>query len=222
MAGSRTAQDPRELFDVVRADGSPTGITKARADVHRDGDWHRSVHVWVAGRGEGGEPFLVFQRRSPNKDTWPGRLDATVGGHYRAGETLQETLRETEEEIGIAVSLDQLRPLGVRVCANESQTGILDRELQAVFLLRSDRPLTAYRPDPVELAALVRVPLAGILALFSDDAQTINADALLPGAAALTSVTIGPDDFIPNIDRYFYRVAIAADLILRGVRHAAV
>ena len=43
------AQDPAELFDVVRADGTPTGEVKPRAAVHRDGDWHRAVHVWVAG-----------------------------------------------------------------------------------------------------------------------------------------------------------------------------
>src|SRR5687767_2706683 len=102
------AQDPRELFDVVTADGRPTGRTKARAEVHRDGDWHRSLHVWVAGIGEDGEPFLTFQRRGFGKDTWPGLLDATVGGHYRAGEGLTEALREVEEEIGLRVTAGDL------------------------------------------------------------------------------------------------------------------
>ena len=30
--------DPNELFDVYRSDGTPTGVVKRRADVHRDGD----------------------------------------------------------------------------------------------------------------------------------------------------------------------------------------
>ena len=101
MSDPLAAQDPGELFDVVTADGQPTGRVKTRAEVHRDGDWHRAVHVWVTGIDEHG-PFLLFQRRSLLKDTQPGKLDATVGGHYRAGETLAETLREVEEEIGIA------------------------------------------------------------------------------------------------------------------------
>src|SRR5690242_15381466 len=101
MADGSVAQDPAELFDVVRYDGTPTGVVKPRAAVHRDGDWHRAVHVWVTGLGPAGEPFLLAQRRSTAKDTWPGRLDATVGGHYRAGEGLAEALRETEEEIGV-------------------------------------------------------------------------------------------------------------------------
>lgn len=222
MADPSAAQDPAELFDVVRADGTPTGIRKPRAAVHRDGDWHRALHVWVAGTGAAGEPFLLFQRRSGAKDTWPGRLDATVGGHYRAGETLQDTLRETEEEIGIAVSLGALRPLGVRVCANEAEPGILDRELQDVFLLRRDRPLTDYRPHPAELAALVRLRVADVLALFAGDVSTVDAESLPSTADAVVSMPIGLDDFIPNIDRYVYRVAIAVDLVLRGARHVAV
>ena len=43
------AQDPDEPFDVITADGKPTGRVKSRAEVHRDGDWHRAIHVWLAG-----------------------------------------------------------------------------------------------------------------------------------------------------------------------------
>ena len=147
MADTSLAQDPNELFDVVNADGMPTGRTKPRRAVHRDGDWHRAVHVWIAGIGDNGEPFLLLQRRGPDKDTWPGRLDPTVGGHYRTGEGLPEALREVEEELGVPMALDDLRPLGLRIAVSEREIGIRDRELQDVFLLRDDRPLTAYRPN---------------------------------------------------------------------------
>jgi isopentenyldiphosphate isomerase len=222
MVDGASAQDPNELFDVVRADGTPVGITKRRADVHRDGDWHRALHVWVTGFGDDGAPFLLFQRRSPLKDTWPGRLDATVGGHYRAGETLAETLRETEEEIGVTADPSRLRPLGVRVCANEAEPGIVDHELQDVFLLRDDRPLTAYRPHPAELAALVRVDLNDLLALLGGEARTAEADVFAPGDRESRRSSVGLGDFIPTIDRYFYRVAIAAAAAHRGDRYLAV
>src|SRR4051812_37998181 len=109
----QAAQDPNELFDVGTVDRLPTGVVKRRADVHRDGDWHRAVHVWVVGVDDEG-PFITFQRRSLAKDTNPGKLDATVGGHYRAGESIEQTLREVEEEIGISVKLSQLFFAGVR------------------------------------------------------------------------------------------------------------
>lgn len=215
-------QDPRELFDVVRPDGAATGRTKERARVHRDGDWHRAVHVWIAGLGEDGEAFLLFQRRSAGKDTWPGRLDATVGGHYRAGEGLAEALREVEEEVGVAVAPAGLRRLGTRVSVNEAEPGVVDHELQDVFLLRGDRPLAAYRPHPVELAALVRLPLPPLLAFLAGEAASVAGEAIAPGAERAAAATFAPDDFIPSVDRYFYRVAVAAAAALRGEPHVAV
>ena len=221
MADPSLAQDPRELFDVVRADGVPLGFSKARADVHRDGDWHCAVHVWVAGRDEGG-PFLLSQRRALGKDTWPGKLDATVGGHLRAGEGVDEALREVEEEIGVAVVRGDLRSLGVHLSVNEAEPGVRDRELQSVFLLRDDRPLAGYRPHPVELASLVKLPLPPLLDLLAGDRPSMPAEAIVPGRAVASPVAITAEDFIPTVDRYFYRVAIAADRALRGERHVAV
>ena len=225
MSDHLIAQDPRERFDVVLADGTPTGRTKERVLVHRDGDWHRSVHVWIAGIGGedgGNEPFLLFQRRGFGKDTWPGRLDATVGGHFRAGEGLAEALREVEEEVGVAAAPAALRRLGTRVCVNEAEPGVVDHELQEVFLLRDDRPLTGYRPHPAELAALVRFPLPALLAILAGEAAMVVGEALAPGTADPIPITCAPDDFIPTVDRYFYRVAIAAAAALRGERHVAV
>jgi 8-oxo-dGTP pyrophosphatase MutT (NUDIX family) len=218
------AQDPAEPFDVVLADGTPTGRTKPRAAVHRDGDWHRSVHVWVAGIDPAVGPFLLFQQRSPAKDTWGGFLDATVGGHFGAGEGLPEALREIKEEIGIDPDPAALRPLGVRVCANEAQPGILDRELQSVLLLRDDRPLADYQPNPAELAALARFPLEPLLQFLAsaDEAGSLVGDLRRAGDLGVVPASFGRAAFIPNVDNYFYRVAIAAAAALRGERHVAV
>ena len=216
------AQDPGEPFDVITANGNPTGRVKSRAEVHRDGDWHRAIHVWVAGVDVGGAPFLMLQRRSPHKDTWPGRFDATVGGHYRAGESLAEALREVKEEIGIIPNLNDLRPLGVRVCANEAQPGIVDREIQDVFLLRDDRPLENFRPNPAELAALIRFPLQVLVPFLAGETSEIHGESRTPAATRAEPISARIDDFIPTVDRYFLRVAIAAQQVLRGERYVAV
>ena len=216
------AQDPGEPFDVITADGRHTGRVKTRAEIHRDGDWHRAIHVWVTGVNDRGVPFLTFQRRSRHKDTWPGRYDATVGGHYRAGETLAETMREVEEEIGIIPNLSDLRPLGVRVCANETQPGIVDREIQDVFLLRDDRPLETFRPNPAELSALVRFPLQTLVPFLAGERGEVDGESFTPQAIEAKPITARSDDFIPTIDRYFLRVAIAAQHALRGECYVAV
>lgn len=58
-----------EHFDVLQADGSPAGYSKARSLVHRDGDWHRSTHIWVLSN----DGRLLVQKRSSLKDTFPVR-----------------------------------------------------------------------------------------------------------------------------------------------------
>jgi isopentenyldiphosphate isomerase len=215
------AQDPGELFDIVLADGSPTGRAKPRGEVHRDGDWHRAIHAWIAGIDERGVPFLTFQQRSPEKDTWPSRLDATVGGHFGAGETLADVLREIPEEIGIVPDPACIVPLGIRVSVNESESGVRDRELQDVLLVRDDRPLASYRPNPAEVAAIVRFPLSALLDFLAGDGEFI-AGIAMSGVAAPSAREYGREAFVPNVDRYFYRVAIAAAAALRGERHLAV
>lgn len=54
-----------------------TGHTKPRSAVHRDGDWHRALHVWILCL-ETGE--LVLQRRAASKDAWAGLLDISTAG----------------------------------------------------------------------------------------------------------------------------------------------
>lgn len=217
--------DPDELFDVLEQPttidpaGRPSGRTKRRADVHRDGDWHRAFHCWVTCEtGAPTGPELILQRRGLHKDTWPGRLDVTVGGHFTAGETLVEVLREAEEEIGQAVTLDQLLPLGRRVCVNDREGGVRDREIQEVYLWRSPLRLRDYRPQPIELVSLESVPITGLLEVFDGRRREAAGRRLHPNGA-LDESLVRRADFIPTLDRYVHRMVVLADLALRGYPH---
>ena len=89
-----------EYFDILDENGNLTGKTKLRSEVHRDGDWHKAVHIWVFNRkGE-----VLLQRRAANKDSYPNMLDISCAGHLSAGDTsLEGALRELEEELGLKV-----------------------------------------------------------------------------------------------------------------------
>src|SRR5680860_4195 len=191
------AQDPDELFDVVHENGSPTGVVKRRADVHRDGDWHRAIHVWVYGANDLG-PFLLMNQRGRHKDTWPGMLDVTVGGHLAAGETVEQAFREIEEEIGIVAEPSQMRLIGTRKAYGESE-----RELQDVFLYRDDRPLNAYRPNPAELEGLVLISLADARAIFSSATSAVEARLLRASDLIVAPHMVTSRDLIPVRDRYY-------------------
>ncbi len=219
--------DLDELFDVCDSLGRPLGLRKRRADVHRDGDWHRSIHCWVVGQYRDGTPYVVFQRRADAKDTSPGKLDATVGGHLAAGETVEEALRETQEEIGLSLSMSDLLPLGVRQAAIDIEPGVRDYEVQYVFLYRANLPLTAFSPNPAEVAALVEMPIPAALKLFTGKRPVISVKALCnqrchPNEAWIAEQRVRAEDFAPQADRYFYRVCVQTDLHFKDYPHISI
>ncbi len=162
-----------ERFDIYTRDGVHRGV-KDRADVHRDGDWHRSVHIWIVRQSE---RALLIQQRAPGKDTWPGYWDASVGGHLSAGERYEDAYREIEEELGVTIDPQTFVPLGIIAIEltppNEPQ--VTDRELCLVALARDDRPLDAYPFDRTELSAVASLPLTGLRALIDGQSATIAA-----------------------------------------------
>ena len=81
------------------------GVRKKRGDVHRDGDWHSSVHIWLTDD----EGHLLLQKRSEFKDTNPGMWDVSCAGHITAGDASLETAeKELQEELGITMDQDAL------------------------------------------------------------------------------------------------------------------
>ena len=170
----------------------PTGRRKRRGAVHRDGDWHAAVHIWVGGIDDAGQAFVLFQRRSTTKDTWPGALDVAVGGHFRAGESLAQVAREAEEEIGLTVAPERLVRLGRRFARGTLPP---DNEVQEVLAIRSDLPLEAYRLHPEEVDAVVRLSLDDALALFEGRVAAVPGDELGRGARRPARIAVGVGDF---------------------------
>ena len=93
-----------EYLDICDENGQPTGEAVAREIAHRDGIRHRTAHVWVV-RKEDGKYEILLQKRSMEKESFPGKYDTSSAGHIPAGsEPLPSALRELEEELGITAS----------------------------------------------------------------------------------------------------------------------
>lgn len=207
---ARTTTDPQdELFDVLDANGQPTGVVKTRGEVHRDGDWHAALHIWVGGVGADGETFALFQRRSLTKDTWAGYLDTTVGGHLRSGETLEETVREANEEIGLEVALADLTFVGRHFIAASDGT-VAERELHLVHVVRSDHPLHEYRLHPEEVASLVAIPIDEAIALCAGECEHVRGTECARDGD-ISNVTLSASDFVGlALDSTYPRLALTA------------
>ena len=109
---AKRGEEGQEFFDVCGEDGAPTGRVVARSNAHRNGVRHRTAHVWIARRHQGRWQGLL-QKRSANKDSFPGKYDTSSAGHIPAGrEPTESALRELEEELGIRATAEQLRYAG--------------------------------------------------------------------------------------------------------------
>ncbi len=93
-----------EMLEVIDNEDTVIGL-ETRTKIHQNGLRHREIHIWFfTPRGE-----IIFQHRAKDKDTYPDKLDATVGGHVEPGMTYEETaVKECEEETGINIDLVKL------------------------------------------------------------------------------------------------------------------
>ncbi|KVH91566.1 NUDIX hydrolase domain-containing protein [Cynara cardunculus var. scolymus] len=97
-------EEEEEHFDVLTKTGLKTGVSKPRSAVHREGDYHRAVHVWIFAEST---QELLLQRRTDCKDSWPGLWDISSAGHVSAGDTsLITARRELQEELGVNLPKD--------------------------------------------------------------------------------------------------------------------
>lgn len=137
-----------ELLDLRNKDGSLSGETKERELVHRDGDVHGTSHVWIVRKDDQGECEILLQKRSKDKDAYPGCYDISSAGHIPAGQDyLTSALRELEEELGIHACEEDLHFLGWNFyCFEEIFYGkrFINREISKVYLYNK----------PVDLAKL--------------------------------------------------------------------
>ena len=86
-----------ELLEVLDENGVGTGRPESRGNVHRLGLWHRAVIVALVNK----KNEILIQKRSKNKEKFPGLWDLSIAGHVPFGhDSLSCAASETMEEIG--------------------------------------------------------------------------------------------------------------------------
>ncbi|MGI8650921.1 MAG: NUDIX hydrolase [Rubrobacter sp.] len=193
-----------EWIDVLDATGVKTGEVRLKSEAHRDGLWHRCFHCWVVYVPQGDEPMLILQRRAMEKDTWPGRLDVSVGGHLSAGEDILDGRREMREELGLNVEAEDLIPLGERRAERRIPQG-MDREFHGVYLFISGTPPSQMKLQPEEVDSVVLVTF-GDAVLFAGGSEVSATEFSKDGTSSPTNIS--PDETVNESEEYF-RWAVA-------------
>jgi len=150
----------KEYFEILGLDGRPLGRVKERDAVHRDGDLHGGVHIWVIRFSEQDDVIeILLQKRRENKDSFPNCLDVSSAGHAKVGEDFLTTaLRELDEELGLAVGADDLIYLFSQVQGGEyifHGKPFINYEFVNVYLLSPNVSLTDLSFQEEEISELV-------------------------------------------------------------------
>lgn len=172
-----------ELIDIVNPDGSPTGTVRPKSEVHRDGLWHRAVHVWLFTR----DSYVLLQQRAHSKDNWPDWWDASVAGHISAGEAPADAaVREVAEEIGLTLKASALIHAGAaREPCILHGGAYVDNEIHEIYYTVGDLDPLKLTLDLSEVAAVSIVP-------FGD----VHRFEVVPGS--LRSFGLARDHFLAN------------------------
>lgn len=122
-----------EMIDQYNIRGEKIGVVDKQI-AHRDGLWHKSVHVWIINE----KKEVLLQYRCSDKSLYPDTWDASFAGHIGVGESsIEAVIREGKEELGIDVDLEKLE----YIFTNKEillYNDIDSREFVDIFLLRQD------------------------------------------------------------------------------------
>lgn len=143
-----------ELIDVLTNKGLPTGEAKPKSIIHQNGLYHNTAHIWFYTKG--GE--ILLAQRSYKKTICPGLWDVSVAGHVDSGETIETAaIRETKEELGLDIMLEDLHKIGTFECFQKYDSGIEDNEFHNTFICELNQDISdlSFQKDEVQNIKLV-------------------------------------------------------------------
>ena len=145
----------KEFFDVLDENGNKTSKTKLRSEVHRDGDWHKAVHIWIINNN--GD--VLLQRRCATKDSNPNMLDISSAGHLSAGDdSLTGAIRELKEELNLDVSKEDLKLIKTLKRSSKYTETFINNEFDDLYILRTDKKLEDMKYQEEEISEIMFVP----------------------------------------------------------------
>lgn len=184
----------------------PIGVVE-RAEAHQKGYWHETFNCWFVSH-DADANYIYLQHRSPNKKDYPNLLDITAAGHLLADESIEDGIREVEEELGVFVPFKELRALGVAKGCIISD-GMTDKEFAHVFLYPFKGSFHDFKLQEEEVSGMYRTPLTDFCELWLGELEEITIEGFesdSEGKRVNMKKTACKKDFVPQYD-YFKWVA---------------
>jgi len=194
--------------------------TANKKEAHQKGLWHR---VFTCILVNPKTKTILLQKKVPGRYSFdrPDYIDVSVGGHYLAGEKIEEGTRELEEEVGIKMNFSNLIPLGVRQTAETVSEGYIVNEFQHIFICPLAQKLEDYHLEEVEVNGLVEMDIQDGIDLLLEKKDKIMGRGLFinNGKREVCEMEITKNDFVLSYlkkDQFFLRLLIAAKRYVEG------
>ncbi|GAA5105269.1 NUDIX hydrolase [Haloechinothrix salitolerans] len=196
--------------------------TEDKKEAHRQGLWHRTFSALAL------NPItrrIMLQKKAPGRYSFdrPDYADITVGGHYHAGETIPDGIREVHEELGLDIEYADLHPIGLRQTAVTLAPDYIEREFQHWHLLPLGIDLDAIPLADAEVSGLVDLDIDDAIALAEGAGDSVPARYATRTGTGLTyhEGELTRADLVPNfltIDQLYLRIFVAARRYSAGER----
>jgi isopentenyldiphosphate isomerase len=147
-----------EYLDIVDELGEPTGQITERSIAHENGSLHRTSHVWLF-RHHKEKLEVLLQKRSKNKDSFPGCYDISSAGHIPAGvDFVTSALRELKEELGVNAKAEDLHLCGQRRIQYQEEfhgKSFVDNQVSNIYLLFVEKDIGEFILQESELEEVI-------------------------------------------------------------------
>lgn len=142
-----------ELFDEVDEEGNPTGKIVERTYAHEHGILHATSHVWVY-RYNNQDIEVLLQKRSDDKDSYPGYYDISSAGHIQTKDSYETSaIRELKEELGVRKQVSDLTYLGrMRTSSKNIFHGkeFLNEQVSNVYMIEVNQDTFDYQKEEIQ------------------------------------------------------------------------
>lgn len=196
--------------------------TEDKNRAHQRGLWHRTFSALAINPST---RRVLLQKKSPGRYSFerPDYADITVGGHYHAGERIEDGVREAREELGLDIDYSDLHPIGLRQTAATLAEDYIEREFQHWHLL----PITLELEDipfaDAEVAGLVECAVDDAIHLARGDTDAVPAtfSSRTPNGVQFTEAGLARSELVPNylaLDQLYLRLFVTARRYCDGDR----
>ena len=206
-----------EKVDILKPpDFQKTGVIKSMEQAFRQQNWTGSFHLWII--QDDPEPSIVYQIRSLNKSLMPNKFDVSAAGHYQAGETVKDGLREVKEELGKTYRFSKLISLGRKLFFGKDLKNHMRYSVVDVFLVLDNSSLETYTLQKNEVYAVCTLPIHELIKIFTKPKYSFTTKALTNSDKKINK-KVTADSFIYNWDNYQYKITLLAERFLKGEKN---